>query len=315
MNSNDINGKSCSKVMMTLSQSTGTWLNGCLQPQQYYVLLKLNDPEGKLVAEVGLSYEQAARMLLYSGEVDCTLQRYRNREGVLVEEVVTPPETVRERMGKRLADVEGSLAQRLSDVQKDLYAMINGHVKPGKANLEEMRENINTVLSHLSSNRDYVVQETEKELAAMQNNMAGQLGLFLQAHTGVDFPQEALKQLLPVANSPLLIGEMIDPVVDSYEPKERKPVPIEEMTAMEVADAINARLKAIEKAQTNRGDKDAILYYAGASHTSKGQVTITYINYQGKSVVELDSAKEYLKFLRGVKKVSQFNTHHWFDKQ
>ena len=310
MNSNDIGGKNCSKVMMTLSQSTGTWLNGCLQPQHYYVLLKLNDPDGKLVAEVGLSYEQAARMLLYSGEVDCTLQKYRNREGVLVEEVVTPPETVRERMGKRLADVEGSLAQRLSDVQKDLYAMINGHVKPGKANLEEMRENIDTVLSNLSSNRDYVVQETEKELAAMQSNMAGQLGIFLQTRTGAELPAEALKQLLPVSDGPLLIGENIDPVIDSYEPKERIPVPVEDMTAMEVADAISSRLRAIEKAQSN----PAMLYIAHALHI-RGKISIRYISYQVSSVIELDCAKKYLTFLMGIKKVSQFKTHHWYDKE
>jgi hypothetical protein len=310
----DINSKPCSKIMMTLTSSKGTWLNGCLQPQHYFVHLNIKDPQGNSVANVGLSFEQASKMLLYNGEVDCTLQQYRDTTGKLVEEKVIPPETVKQRMKKRLAEVEASLINRIEDIKSDLYSMINGHTKPGKVNLEEMMSNINTVLSHLTSNREFVVQETERELSAMQSNMAGQLGLLIQANTGVQLPEEALKKLLPVADGPLLIGSSIDPIIDNYEPKEHQPVPIEDMTAMEVADAIKERLSFIE-ARIPRNEKNSKLYFSGASQTTKGKVSIHYVNFQGSSVIELDMAKEYLKFLISIERVSEFKEHYYLENK
>lgn len=309
MNAREINGKDGSKIMMTLANSTGTWLNGCLQSQHYYVHIEIKDPNGKLLAQVGLSYEQAARMLLYNGEVDCTLQRYRDETGKMAEELVTPPETVQTRMKKRLEDVEGSLVTRLQDIQKDLYDMVNGHVKPGKTNLEELMGNVDTVLNNLTSNREFVAQETQKEMAEMQSNMAGQLGLLIQTLTGTQVTGETLRQLLPVSDGPLLIGTDVDPVIDVYTPKERRPVPIENMTAMEVADAIQERLTAIERRMPHN-EKETHLYIARASHTPKGKVSILYVNYQGGTTIDLELAKEYLKFLRSMTKVSQFKTHY-----
>lgn len=298
---------------MSLSQSTGQWLNGCLQPQHYYVHVEIKDPDGKLVAQVALSYEQMARTLLYSGEVDCTLQRYRDDTGKLVEEVVTPPKTVKDRMAERLGDVTGSLEKRLADVKKDLYSMINGHTKPGKTNLEELMSQVDTIQSHFTSNQDYVVQETEKELAEMQSNMAGQLGLLIQTQTGVSLPGQTLAKLLPVSDGPLLLGEPIEPVVEAYEPKKRQEVAIDDMTAMEVADALQGRLSAFERKMAHSSDKDTQLYIARASHTKMGKVSILYISYQNPSVIDLDMAKRYLKFLRSLTKVSEFKQHWHFE--
>lgn len=213
-------------------------------------------------------------------------------------------------MHDRLDDVTGSLEKRLADVKKDLYSMINGHTKPGKTNLEELMSQIDTIQSHFTSNRDYVVQETEKELAEMQSNMAGQLGLLLQTQTGVSLPGQTLAKLLPVSDGPLLLGESIEPVVETYEPKKRQEVAIEDMTAMEVADALQGRLAVFERKMAHTSDKEINLYLARASHTAKGKVSILYVNYHSPSVVELDVAKRYLKFLRSLTKVSEFK-HHW----
>jgi len=306
----DMKERSGSRVMMTLSQSNGVWLNGCLQPQHYYVTVRITDPEGDIVAEVALSYEQAARMLLYNGEVDCTLHRYRDKEGKLTEEIVNPPETVRDRMHKRLNDVEGSLLKRLEDAEKDIYEMINGHSKPGKKKLQELKNNIDTIKSHLKSNRDYVAQQTENELAEMQSNMLGQIGLHIQSKLGVEVPEEALKSLLPVSDGPLMIEEEIAPVMDSYEPKERKEIPIEDMTYIETADALHHRLRVIENHCRKNHEKKISLYYPSVTPTSKGRITIRYVNYQTDSTIDLDLAKRYLKFLRSIKNVSEFK-HHW----
>jgi hypothetical protein len=106
---------------MTLTSSSGTWLKDCLQPQHYYVSITIDDPDGKILARVSLSYEQAAKMLLYNGDVECTLDKYRDEQGKLVEEKVTPPETVHQRMKDRLKETHSSLAKRLEDARRDVF--------------------------------------------------------------------------------------------------------------------------------------------------------------------------------------------------
>jgi hypothetical protein len=314
MNAQDINKKrETSSILMSLAQSTGTWLNGSLQPQHYYVLMQIKDPDGKIVTQVALTYEQMARTLLYSGPVDCTLQRYRNETGKLVEEVVPLPKTVKERMHDRLEDVNSSLTKRLEDVKKDLYLMVNGHTKPGKTNLEELMKEIDTIQAHFKSNQTYVAQETEKELAEMQSNMTGQLGLLLQTQAGLQLPGQTLTKLLPVSDGPLLLGEPIEPVIESYELKNRQEIPIDDMTAMEVVDKLQKRLSAIEKKIPHTSAEETILYFASASLTSKGKISILYISYQSPSVIELDLAKKYLKFLQSIKTASEFKQHSHFD--
>lgn len=296
--------------MMTLSQTNGLWLNGCLQPQHYYVTVRITDPQGEIVAEVALSYEQAARMLLYNGEVDCTLHRYRDREGKLTEEIITPPETVKDRMHKRLNDVEGSLLNRLEDVEKDIYEMLNGHSKPSKKKLQELKNNIDTIKSHLKSNRDYVAQQTEKELADMQSNMLGQIGLHIQSRIGVEVPEEALKNLLPVSDGPLMLGKEISPVMDSYEPKERKDISIEDMTNVEISLELSKKLKLIEASIKGNSNDKFGLYCPNVSPTPKGYVAIRYVSFQGFCTISLEEAKDYLRFLNSIKKVTEFR-HHW----
>jgi hypothetical protein len=182
--------KSQSRVCMTLTSSTGTWLNDCLQPQHFYVSLSIDDPEGKALVRVALSFEQAARMLLYNGDVPCTLERYRDTKGELVAEKVEPPETVHQRMKSRLGNTQKELLKRIEDAEKDVYDMINGNIKPGKKSLSELMNNINTIKSHFVSNQSFVVQQAEEELGKMQSNVAGQLGTFLQSKIGIQAPEE-----------------------------------------------------------------------------------------------------------------------------
>jgi hypothetical protein len=187
---------------MNIVSSTGTWLNGCIQKQHYYVSLNLEDPEGKTVARVALSYEQAARMLLSNGDVECTLEHYRGNDGTLIEEKVEPPKTIHERMKERMGNTQASLLNRVEDIRRDLHDMVNGDEKRNKGKIKELLQSVEVVKSHLKSNETFVVHQAEEELADMQNNAMGQLGMFLQSKFGLEAPKDALKQLLPIANGP-----------------------------------------------------------------------------------------------------------------
>jgi len=297
--------KSKSSVLMSLTSSSGSWLNGCLQPQHYFVSLEINDPNDKIVARVALSFEQAARMLLYNGTVECTLERYRDSNGNLVTEDVERPETVHERMKNRLNETHNSLAKRLEDVRRDVYEMLNSG-KVGKSNLSELLNEIETIQSHYASNENFVVQQAEEELGSIQNNAAGQLGVFLQSH-GANLKQEELLQLIPTGTSPLAITKKIEPAKDDYVMKIRPPKSIDDMNAREIADSIQKVFRKFES-QQDENEKHHRLFKPNAF--SKGNKTIIkYISYQGESILQLDEAKTYLKFLMSINHVDQFKRH------
>jgi hypothetical protein len=298
-----------SKISMNLTSSSGTWLKDCLQPQHYYVSINVEDPNGEVLARVALSYEQAAKMLLYNGDVECTLERYRNKKGELVSENVVPPTTVHQRMNDRLKDSHDSLAKRLEDVRRDVYELLNAG-KASKSDLKEILQNIEVIQSHYKINENFVVQQAEEELSAMQNNAAGQLGIFLQSH-GVDVTNHDLKQLLPIG-TPLALPEKSDPVQDDYQLKERTTKPIESMTALEISDCVHVLLKKLEKQKQDR--EQPHLYQSSCSDCRNG-IMIQYIGYQGKSKLSLEESRKYLQFLISINNdIKKFKTHFHYNE-
>lgn len=298
-----------SKISMNLTSSNGAWLNDCLQPQHYYVSIEIKGPEHQMIARVALSYEQAAKMMLYNGEVDCTLERYVNQNGLLVEEKVEPPQTVNQRMRERLKDTRETLGNRLENIRRDVYEMLN-EGKANKKSLATLLGDIETIQSHYVANENFVMQQAEEELGVMQNNAAGQLGLFLQSH-GANLEQEELKKLF--SPSVPLLTDNVKPVKDDYEMKERQDRPIEQMTALEVADCISELFQMFEKNEKNDSDKHKLkLFHSKVYFSKPNKVTIKYIDYHSPTSLCLEEAKEYLKFLRSINNIKQFKTHFRF---
>jgi hypothetical protein len=301
---------------MNLTSSTGTWLNGSLQPQHYFVSLEVSDPDGKSVVRVNLTFEQAARMLLYNGDVECTLERYRDTTGKLVQEIVEKPETIHDRMKERMKETRDSLRKRIEDARRDVYDMVNGNIK-GKAALKNLLQNIDTIKGHFVGNEDYVLAKAEEELAEMQENATGQIGLFLQSR-GIDAPTDVLKQLLSTGAPLAITDKNIAPIVDNYELKDRPGKLISELTPMETADALGKILRKlaiqeIEQKKITPSTENTHLYCPGTSQ-HKDKVSIRYINYQSSHSLSLDEARDYLKFLVNIKDISEFKTH-WHYKE
>lgn len=290
--------KNTSSICFTMCSSSGQWLNGAMVPQHHYVSLTLKDPDDKIVARVALTFEQMTRALMYNGEVPCTLERYRGLDGKLIEEQVEKPKTVHRRMKERLGESRKELADRIADLHKDIYEALQAGTA-GKKKLQELLSQSDTIKQHFASNDDFVVQQAEEELGAMQTQAACQLGVFLQSQHGISADSSVLQKLLPVSENNLLEDKSTDvkPVVTGYVPKERDLKEVKDMTAMEVADEINKWLKIAEAFDPDIGKESAQLF--GSNATSKrNKVEIRYISYQGTHSLTLEAAQEYLTYLR-----------------
>lgn len=296
-----LDDKPTSTVCMTMTSSSGSWLNGAMVPQHHYVSMEIKDNTGALVARVALTFEQMTRTLMYNGEVPCTLERYRGLDGKLVVEQVERPKTVHSRMKERLGESRKELYIRIADLKKDLYAAVNGG-SAGKRKLEDFLAQADTILSHFGGNDDFVLQQAEEELGTMQTQAACQLGVFLQRQHGLTVDESTLAKLLPVSDGPLAIADKtVQGVTTGYTAKERAKKAAPQMTAMEVADEIHGYLKAWETTAWNKtqGERQPLF---GASATHKGnKVEIRYVSYQGTHSLPLKDAQDYLIFLQNTK--------------
>jgi len=293
--------KPTSTVCMAMTSSSGTWLNGAMVPQHHYVSLQIKDPDDRLIARVALTFEQMTRMLMYNGEVPCTLERYRGMDGQLIVEQVERPKTVRSRMKERLGDSRQELKTRIADLKKDLYEAVNGG-SAGKKKLEGFLAQADTILSHFGENDDFVVQQAEEELGTMQMQAACQLGVFLQAQHGLSVDESTLVKLLPVGDgAPQLTDKTVQGVVTGYVARERARKAVPQMTAMEVADEIHKYLKAWEATSWNKTQGEhQPLFGASAGHKSN-KVEIRYVSFQGTHSLTLKDAQDYLIFLQHTK--------------
>lgn len=306
--------------MRQIQYQSGRVLNECLHPQRYYIELEINDPEGKTVCEVGMSHDQFVRLLLCNGDVPVTLLSYRGTDGQMKKEEVPMPDSVRDRYVKRAGEAGQSLSNRITDLKKDLYEVLNSG-KVGKKKLEELLHSAEVIESHFNSNMSYMVERGAEEIADIQENAKTQLSMFVAKSFGAEIEPNAFNSLLQGPELLQLPGTVEPPIKDEYTLKERAEKPIEEMTAMEVADALTIRLRKIEAAEdkslegkTEKEKDRKNLFWSHASVGKKG-IKICYINYQGSMDVDLDKAKRYLKFLRELKNVADFETHYRFEKE
>lgn len=278
-------------------------LNECLHAQAYYIGFEIKDPEGALVCEVAMSYDQFVRLLLCQSEVTVTLLKYRGIDGKFLEEKVPDPNSVHDNIISRFGEEGESLKNRISDLRKDIYEILNLGKAPGKKALEKLLLDIKTIENHYKSNMPYFVECASEEVSEIQENAKSQLAIFAQSLMKVDLKPEDFTPLIENKNVLSLPEKTIMPVQENYIPKERTKKEIDDMTAMEVADELTVMLRWFEKAENHN------LYNASAS-SKQNKVEILYINYQGGFSVELDVAKRYLKFLKSIKTMQDFKTHY-----
>lgn len=305
-----------------LSQRSHTInLNDCLHPQHYYVNLEIFDPDHKLVCEVAMSHDQYVQLMLSNGEVPVTLVRYRGLDGKLYKEEVDPPESVRDRYINSAKEEKESLKNRMADLRKDLYELLNSGKSVGKTKLSELLDQVKTLEQFFNANMEYILECGAEEISKIQDNARSQLSIFASQKFGVEKDSIDFTPLIE-GNNQLLLTEKSQPVKDDYQVKERIQKPIDEMTLMELSDNIHNKLKRIEKYEDqyyteNNLNKERTQLYCPNVWVGKGCIEIKYINYQCSSSLSQEQAKKYLRFLNTINSVndfSKFKSHHWFDK-
>lgn len=299
------------KICLTMVSSTGTWLREALAPQHHFIALSIEDHEGRIIAKVGMTFDQFTHMLVSNGETTCTLQRYRDDNGKLVEDVVTPPPTIEDKMKERMKEYRDNLGTRMNDIYKDIYEMMNSGVKPGKKKLEELLRDIGTVRSHFKDNENFVMKQTEEELSQMQENARVQLSTYLKT-LGADIAPSEIKFLGDPAATKLIANGETRPILEPYKKKDREEKHIDDMTSRELADHIHYHLKRLEATQSEENMKDGhqILYMSGCSESGAIGVAVHYVSYQGHSFLSNEDARKYLTVLRDIKDIKGFK-HHW----
>jgi hypothetical protein len=300
------------KISLNMVSSTGRWLRDTLAPQHSYVSLTIEDTEGRIIVRAALTMDQFTHMLISNMETTCTLERYRDENGKLAEDIVNPPPTVEEKMKDRMKEYRENLGTRMNDIYKDLYEMMNSGVKPGKKKLEELLREVDTVRSHFKENENFVIKQAQEELSQMQENMRVQLSSYMKT-LGADIKPDEIK-FFGDTNAPKLLteGSVIKPVLEPYQKKERDERKIKDMTSRELADCINLQLRRLENTQskaTQSKDGYQILHYAGCVASGNKGVTARYISYQGNHFLTNEEAKKYLTFLRTVENITKFKTH------
>jgi hypothetical protein len=299
------------KICLTMVSSTGTWLRESLSPQHHFIALTIEDTEGKIIARVAMTFDQFTHMLVSNGETTCTLERYRDANGKMAEDVVTPPPTIEDKMKERMKEYRENLGARMNDVYKDIYEMMNSGVKPGKKKLEELLRDIDTVRSHFKANENFVMQQTEEELSQMQENARVQLSTYLKT-LGADIAPSEIKFLSDPTATKLIASGETRPILEPYTKKIREDKPMEDMTSRELADHIHYHLRRLEATQSEETAKDGhqILFSSGCSESGAKGVNVRYVSYQGHSFLPNENARRYLIALRTIKDIKGFK-HHW----
>lgn len=300
------------------------YLNDTLNEQNFYIEMEVKDPDGALVCEIAMSYEQFVRVLLFSGDVPVTLLRYRDKDGKLAEEKVPKPDTAQDSLLKDLHGTIGGLENRITDMRKDLYELLNSNKPVGKKKIEELFREIKNIEENYKSNIPFVTGEAVKKVGEVQDNVKSQLTIAMNQLLGSDaFKPENFKQMIDGNSVMALPDYTAEPVADDYELKEREEKDIDSMTNMELGDAISRYLKAIEKAEDryleahpaqDKNDNRKELFWSCASGVVGG-VSITNISYHGGRKIDTEKARRYLKFLKTVKKYEDFKTHYSFERE
>lgn len=330
------------------TQSRPRPLVGCNTLQHTLVEMEINDPDGRRILEMTMSTDQFLRLMIGNTHVDCTLTSYPKNRGDFVEEVAPMPQTHREDVRERLAEMEEKDNERMTGIIENLRAMVNGHIKPNKTALDELLKQMEVVCEYRTNNTQYVVQQAEEAVSAIENDLRGGLALMICQMTGSDVGNQIVKTLmsgddrLRLEGDPDLKSQDGFPEYGNFSVQENKPnqekvslipmpndlpplqppvIDIDDMTPSDLAREINRHLRAFEKDQKqnpiNEKYGTRLLYNSGATTGGRGnsQVRIVYVSYQGSTNIDEGLAREYLKALRKGKFITHYELKRKLEDQ
>lgn len=295
----------------TIRSHSGMMLPGSSLPQQQAVHIHIQSADGKTVVDGYVGHIQFMTALMGGPASPILLRRYAS--GDLKSEEEPQAESVSTLMQNMLADNDADVNNAVEVVQELVDAISNGHLKPNKQNLLDLKRATDAIRLHVTRNRDYIADKVHRAMEHKASDIA--MGLVNLAQSlGLPGAQDQAPQLTGYRHAMIESESSNDargfsmmqaaPKASSYHPLESidiniPEVPLEKMTSDDLAKEIHKRLKTLEmdpvKNKKTRGD--VWLFSSGAT-VAKGGVNISYIDYQGKAFLDIEQAREYLAGLR-----------------
>jgi hypothetical protein len=168
--SDDFNiDRSRSTAQLGMPQSTGSWLNGSGVKHRSFISMQFHSPDGRDLLTVYMTPEQFASFLCSNTTVPCTMDTYWSvtDECVRLREVVKKPDTIHDRMEKRLDGRLDEMKERLEATMAKLNEKIQSGKAMSKTQLAEIVHELEVYQSHFDSNRDFTVLQAREEVSSI----------------------------------------------------------------------------------------------------------------------------------------------------
>lgn len=162
-----------STILLT-TPSGKRFLNGSSVEHSSYVNIKIISPDGRMVCEVAMTFDQFASFLVTNSSTPCTLDAYWDidKNSIMLQEVVKEPNTISNRMEQHLDNRLSEMEERLNKIQTTLDEQIATGKAMSKTKLQEIQNELTVYKSHFKSNRDFTIQQAKEELASITEQAA-----------------------------------------------------------------------------------------------------------------------------------------------
>jgi len=158
-----------SRIRISGSGSGSIWLNGSQVNHSHFILIHLHTPDGRNYGEIAMTYEQFAAAMFSGMDQPCTWMRYwsHNQDNVMLRERVKKPDSIKDRMEKRLRDSLEESDETMREVIDKLQDVAEGRSKLGKRAAADLLATALRAHEHRRSNSSFTVEQALEETTAM----------------------------------------------------------------------------------------------------------------------------------------------------
>lgn len=145
------------------------YLNGSIVEHRDFVSITVTTPDGNKYAEIYMTFDQFASLLVSSSAVPCTMKYFysKNSDTVMLEEVVHIPESIDKRMANRLDSELNELQQRIERICDTLIDQIDSNKSLSKTKMQDLHKNLININKCLKSNCNFIITQALEEIASV----------------------------------------------------------------------------------------------------------------------------------------------------
>lgn len=155
-----------SKAGLRARSTTGKYLNGSLRRHSSYVSLDVEDPHGRKVLEMGMSFEQLSSLLVSKSDVAVTIDFCYGPDGMARSYPAPPPVSVARRMTERIRRGNQDLQNRVRKVM----AALEGARMP-KGVQKEALSTLALVLRDADAHGSFAAQQAMEEMSGVAESL------------------------------------------------------------------------------------------------------------------------------------------------